>query len=101
MEDTVHAFQAARDTLKVPIISNSWGTAFDTDGPNGDWHPYWSLVRAEIVLCAKQGIAVVFSGGIGAGMSFTASMPDPISVGGVYIDKSKNKIASHYASSFR
>jgi subtilisin family serine protease len=101
MDDTVHAFQVARDTLKVQIISNSWGTLLDTDGPNGYWHPYWSLVQAEIALCARQGIAVVFSGGNGAGMSFTASMPETISIGGIYIDKSKNKMASNYASSFR
>lgn len=101
MDDIVQAFQIARDTLKVQIISNSWGTAFDTDGPGGYWHPYWALVQAEIALCAQQGIAVVFSGGNGAGMSFTASMPETISVGGVYIDKAKSKMASNYASSFR
>jgi serine protease AprX len=101
MTDIVTAFQVARDTLKVQIVSNSWGTAFDTDGPNAYWHPYWALVQAEIALCASQGIIVVFAGGNGSGMSFTASMPETISVGGVYIDKARKKVASDYASSFR
>ena len=33
-------------------------------------------------------------------MSFTASMPETISAGGVYVDKSGQKMASDYASSF-
>ncbi len=99
MDDTVEAFQVARDELAVQIISNSWGSALDTDGPNGYWHPYWSLVQAEIALCVQQGIIVLFSGGNG-GMSFTASMPETISAGGVYVDKSGQKMASDYASSF-
>ncbi len=99
MDDIIEAFQVARDELAVQIISNSWGSALDTDGPNGTWHPYWSLVQAEIALCVQQGIIVLFSGGNG-GMSFTASMPETISAGGVYIDKSGQKMASDYASSF-
>lgn len=99
MDDIIEAFQVARDELAVQIISNSWGSAWDTDGPNGYWHPYWSLVQAEIALCVQQGIIVLFSGGNG-GMSFTASMPETISAGGVYIDKGGQKMASDYASSF-
>jgi subtilisin family serine protease len=100
MSDIVRAFQVARDSLRVQIISNSWGSRLDTDGPNGYWHPYWSLVQAEIALCVSQGIVVVFSGGNG-GMSFTASMPETISVGGVHVRKDKTREASNYASSFR
>jgi len=99
MDDIIEAFQVARDDLGVQIISNSWGSALPTDGPNGTWDPYWSLVQAEIALCVQQGIIVLFSGGNG-GMSFTASMPETISVGGVYIDGNGDKMASDYASSF-
>ncbi len=99
MDDIIEAFQVARDELMVQVISNSWGSAWDTDGPNGTWDPYWSLVQAEIALCVQQGIIVLFSGGNG-GMSFTASMPETISVGGVYIDAAGLKMASDYASSF-
>jgi len=59
MEDIIEAFQVARDELMVQIISNSWGSAWDTDGPNGSWDPYWSLVQAEISLCVQQGIIVL------------------------------------------
>ncbi len=97
--DIIEALQVARDDLAVQVITNSWGSAFDTDGPNGSWDPFWSLVQAEIALCVQQGIVVLFSGGNG-GMSFTASMPETISVGGVYIDAGGNLRASDYASSF-
>lgn len=99
MDDIVEAFQVARDDLAVQIISNSWGTRYPTDGPNGTWDPYWSLVQAEIALCVQQGIIVLFSGGNG-GMSFTASMPETISVGGAYRDPNDDLRASDYASSF-
>lgn len=99
MDDIIEAFQVARDELMVQVISNSWGSALDTDGPNASWDQYWSLVQAEIALCVQQGIIVLFSGGNG-GMSFTASMPETISVGGVYIDAAGQNVASDYASSF-
>ncbi|MBI4280409.1 MAG: S8 family serine peptidase [Armatimonadetes bacterium] len=99
MTDIIEAFQVARDDLHVQIISNSWGSRYDTDGPNGTWDPYWSLVQAEIALCVQQDIIVLFSGGNG-GMSFTASMPETISVGGVYVGETGQRSASDYASSF-
>lgn len=100
MADLVLALQVARDDLKVKLLSNSWGSAADTDGPNGFWYPFWALVQAEIALCAQQGIAVLFSAGNGQ-ISFTASMPETISVGGVYVDEHGGMQASDYASSFR
>jgi len=99
MDDIIEAFEVARDDLGVQIISNSWGSRLPTDGPNGTWDPFWSLVQAQIALCVQQGIIVLFSGGNG-GMSFTASMPETISVGGVFVDENGNKSASDYASSF-
>jgi subtilisin family serine protease len=99
MDDLIQAIQIARDDLGVQIISNSWSTELDTDGPNGYWHPFWSLVQAEIALSVQQGIKVLFSGGNG-GMSFTASMPETLSVGGVYVDEQGEMQASDYASSF-
>jgi hypothetical protein len=99
MDDIIRAVQVARDNLGVQIISNSWGTLADTDGPNGFWDPYWALVQAEIAWCVRQGMIVLFSAGNG-GMSFTASMPETISVGGVYVDERGEMQASNYASSF-
>jgi subtilisin family serine protease len=99
MADSVLAFQIARDDLGVKAVSNSWGSAYPTDGPGGFWAPYWKQLEAEIALCAQQGMIVLFSGGNG-GMSFTASMPETISVGGVYVDDQNAMQASDYASSF-
>jgi subtilisin family serine protease len=99
MNDSVAAFQAARNTLGVKIVSNSWGSRLPTDGPMSTWDPYWSLVLAEISLCVQSGMIVLFSGGNG-GMSATASSPDVISVGGVYRDESDQLHATDYASSF-
>jgi hypothetical protein len=100
MHDLVEAIQIARDELAVQIISNSWGSGIATDGPNGFWTPYWKLVEAEIALCVQEEIAVLFSAGNGH-VSFTASMPETISIGGVHIDENGAMLASDYASSFR
>jgi subtilisin family serine protease len=100
MDDLIQAFSTARDTLGVQILSNSWGTALDTDGAFGTWDPFWTLVRAEILLCVRRGMIVVFAAGNGTGLSFTASMPEVISAGGVYIDDQGGKHASNYATSF-
>ncbi len=99
MDDTLRAFQHARDVLGVKIISNSWGSRLPTDGQFGTWDPYWSLILGEIALCAAAGMIVLFSGGNG-GLSATASTPDVISVGGVYLDEFGTLNASDYASSF-
>jgi subtilisin family serine protease len=99
MADLVLAFQIARDDLGVNLVSNSWGSSYATDGPGGFWAPYWKLLEAEIALCAQEGMIVLFSAGNG-GMSFTASMPETIGVGGVYVDDQGEMQASNYASSF-
>jgi len=99
MDGTIEAFAMCRQQLGVQIISNSWGSAVDTDGPMSSWHPYWAQVLAEIALCVASGIIVMFSGGNG-GMSATASSPDTISVGGVYKAEDGMLRASDYASSF-
>lgn len=99
MADPVESLAVARDDLQVQLISNSWGTAFDTDGPDGHWDQYWAVLQREIALCAHKGIVVLFSAGNG-GISFTASMPETISVGGAYIDEQGDLMASNYASSF-
>lgn len=100
MDDSVAAFQDARLRLKVQIVSNSWGSRLPTDGPFSTWDPYWSLVLGEIGLCVRAGMIVLFSGGNG-GMSVTASSPDVISVGGVYLDENGGLHATNYASSFQ
>jgi len=69
MVDIIRAVQVARDNLGVQVISNSWGSRADTDGPNGFWDPYWTLVQAEIALCVREGIIVLFSGGTGGCLS--------------------------------
>jgi hypothetical protein len=100
MDDAVNAFQVARDDLGVRIVSNSWGSAVDTDGQFSSWDNYWKVLLAEIALCTAAGMIVLFSGGNG-GMSVTASSPDVISVGGVYQDANGQLFASDYASSFK
>jgi subtilisin family serine protease len=99
MDDAVLAFQTARDQLGVKIVTNSWGSDVDTDGPMSTWDPFWSLLLGEIALCVAAGMVVLFSGGNGQ-MSATASSPDTISVGGVYRDEYGALQASDYASSF-
>jgi subtilisin family serine protease len=98
MNDLVEALNTAR-ALGVQVLSNSWGTFWDTDGPNGTWDPFWSLLQKEIALCVRSGMIVLFSAGNGQ-VSFTASMPETISVGGVYVDEYGQYWASSYASSF-
>jgi hypothetical protein len=99
MGDIVEAIQVARDELGAQVLSNSWGSLWDTDGPHATWDPYWALVEAELALCVEQSMLVLFSAGNG-GRSFTASMPETISVGGVYRDAEGKLSASNYASSF-
>jgi len=99
MDDLVEAIQVARDVLDVQVISNSWGTRLPTDGPGGFWDPFWKLVETELLLCQQKGMIVVFSAGNGQ-LSFTASMPDTVSVGGVHVAQDGAMQASDYASSF-
>lgn len=99
MDDAVVAFATCRQQLGVQLITNSWGSATPTEGPMSSLGTFWRNVLAEIALCVRSGIIVLFSGGNGQ-MSVTASSPDTISVGGVFKAADGSLKASDYASSF-
>ncbi|SAL64606.1 S8 family serine peptidase [Caballeronia humi] len=56
-------------------------------------------LEAEIQAAVKRGVVIVFSAGNGH-YSFPGQMPDIVSAGGVYVDKSGAMRASDYASAF-
>jgi subtilisin family serine protease len=58
-----------------------------------------AALEAEIQAAVARGIVVVFSAGNGH-FSFPGMMPDVISAGGVFVDKSGAMQASDYASAF-
>lgn len=86
--DAAAAFQRAR-TAEPHVISCSWGTyGFDRD------------LHDEIVDAVAHGIVVCFAAGNGpGGASWPGSMPEVVSVGGVYVDERGRLEASSYASS--
>jgi subtilisin family serine protease len=84
---------------KVAIVTNSWCTALKSDGPGAFWTPFYALLEQRLVEVAARGILIVFAAGNGH-MSFTASLPYSISVGGVYSDANGKLLASSYASSY-
>lgn len=86
--DAAAAFQRAR-TADPRVISCSWGTyGFDRD------------LHDEIVDAVAHGIVVLFAAGNGpGGASWPGSMPEVVSVGGVYVDERGRLEASSYASS--
>jgi len=87
-DDAAAAFQRAR-TADPHVISCSWGTyGFDRD------------LRDEIVDAVAHGITVCFAAGNGpGGAAWPGSMPEVVSVGGVYVDERGRLEASDYASS--
>ncbi len=87
-DDAAAAFQRAR-TVNPHVISCSWGTyGFDRD------------LHDEIVDAVAHGIIVCFAAGNGpGGAAWPGSMPEVVSVGGVYVDERGRLEASSYASS--
>jgi len=84
------AFQQAA-SYNPDVISVSWGT----DNAAADV----ADLRAAIAQAVAQGITVCCACGNGGSVVFPSSMPDVISVGGVYADETDALQASTYASS--
>ena len=83
--------------LNPDIISCSWGYSVDLPGTS---MPNWLKPLYLAVLDAvARGITVCFSAGNGH-FGFPGSMPEVVSVGGVYVDKQLVYSATPYASGF-
>lgn len=81
------AFQLAQ-TASPNVITCSWGVS-----------PYDPNLRAEILNAIAGGATVCFAVGNGGPVGWPGSMPEVVSVGGVYIDEHGAMQASSYASS--
>ena len=89
-------FKTATD-LNPDVITNSWGYSVDQPGTS---MPNWLRPLHLAVLDAvARGITVCFSAGNGH-FGFPGSMPEVISVGGVFVDEDLNYSASDYTSGF-
>lgn len=96
MNSPTLAFKTAMD-LEPDIMTNSWGYSVDLPGTG---MPNWLRPLYLVVLDAvSKGITVCFSAGNGH-YGFPGSIPEVISVGGVYVDKDLNYMASDYTSGF-
>jgi hypothetical protein len=70
------------------VITNSWGQWYDP------------ILEAEIAAAVAAGTVVIFAAGNGAAApGWPGSMPEVMSIGGVYRDPAGNLQASSYASS--
>jgi len=82
------------------VISISMGYDLrDVNSPMAELPGSLKGLEAEIHAAVASGITVVFSAGNGQ-YAFPGQMPDVISVGGVFVDKSGAMLASDYATSF-
>lgn len=91
------AIKAATE-LRPDIITNSWGYSLDGPLPN---LPNWlKPLYLAILDAVSKGITVCFSAGNGH-YGFPGSMPEVISVGGVYVDHKLNYSATEYTSGFK
>ncbi len=96
MNNPVLAFKAAVD-LRPQVMTNSWGYSVDRPGTS---MPNWLRPLHLAVLDAvSRGITVCFSAGNGH-FAFPGSMPEVISVGGVYVNQQLQYSATRYASGF-
>ena len=102
LESNYYAIDAFNYALGegVSIISCSLETPYDTDGPQGFLDPDDNLLAGYISLAVGRGIVVLFAAGNQGKRSFTASHPETISVGGVYVNEFDDMLASDHASSF-
>jgi hypothetical protein len=80
------------------VLTNSWG--YNIDYPGATLSPYLKTLEAAVANAVANGIVVCFSAGNGQ-LSFPASMPGVIAVGGVHVNYPNLDLeASSYASSF-
>ena len=83
--------------LKPDVMTNSWGHSVDRTGTS---MPNWlKPLHLAVLDAVAQGITVCFSAGNGH-FGFPGSMPEVISVGGVYVSETLGYQASNYASGF-
>ena len=98
--DATGAFNTAVNANPKPrVITNSWG--FPLDRPNSSMPNWLKPLELAIANAVAEGIVVCFAAGNGH-LSFPASHPDVIAVGGVHVNLPdlNDFEASSYASSF-
>ncbi|MHC4439702.1 MAG: S8 family serine peptidase [Planctomycetota bacterium] len=83
--------------LRPDIITNSWG--YSVDGPLPSMPNWLKPLYLAVLGAVRKGITVCFSAGNGH-YGFPGSMPQVISVGGVYVDEKLNYSATNYTSGF-
>ncbi|RLI84090.1 MAG: hypothetical protein DRO98_08905, partial [Archaeoglobales archaeon] len=85
------------------VITNSWGLTEETvillRSVDRTFILQEALLRVQIDIAIARGGVVLFAAGNGQ-RAWPGSMPEVISVGGVYIDEDGSLSASNYASSF-
>lgn len=83
--------------LNPSVITNSWG--YSVDLPNTQMPNWLKPLYLTVLDAVARGITVCFSAGNGH-YGFPGSMPEVISVGGVYVDENLKYQATPYASGF-
>lgn len=85
------------------VITNSWGmdeiTVWMLRLLDPTWDEQEALIRLQIDIAIARKAIVLFAAGNGQ-RGWPGSMPEVISVGGVYVDEDGSLSASDYASSF-
>lgn len=96
MNSPVLAFKTAVD-LGPQVMTNSWG--YSVDRPNTTMPNWLKPLHLAVLDAVARGITVCFSSGNGH-YGFPGSMPEVISVGGVYVNERLEYSATRYASGF-
>jgi subtilisin family serine protease len=96
MGSTTLAIKTATE-LRPDIVTCSWG--YSVDGPLSSMPNWLKPLYLAVLDAVSKGITVCFSAGNGH-YGFPGSMPEVISVGGVYVDEKLNYTATKYTSGF-
>ncbi len=83
--------------LRPDVITCSWG--YSKDFPQTQMPNWLKPLYLAVLAAVSKGITVCFSAGNGH-YGFPGSMPEVISVGGVYVDDKLNYSATQYTSGF-
>lgn len=83
--------------LRPDVMTNSWG--YSLDGPLPSMPNWLKPLYLAVLDAVGKGITVCFSAGNGH-YGFPGSMPEVISVGGVYVDENLKYSATGYTSGF-
>jgi hypothetical protein len=84
--------------LRPDVITCSWG--YSKDFPNTQMPNWLKPLYLAVIDAVSKGITVCFSAGNGH-YGFPGSMPEVISVGGVYVDEKLSYSATTYTSGFK